>query len=178
MHAHLHAWMCLVNIKAWPGQPIFWGCFGLDCISCLDIRCFTHDFVSRIRKAFPSGAACQYFSWELSQKFQLTLTSHQWLQMPRRWRLRWHLLPLISTLGFCWYGPDLVPQSRVSPVLSCAKRVRKRVSATDRLRGINTGWVDQWVCVQEGGFLRVLLKNPWRSSWMKWMSWSENQWQA
>lgn len=68
MDAHLHAWMCLVNIKAWPGQSIFWGCFGLDCISCLDIRCCTHNFFSGITKAFHSGAACQYFSMRAQPK--------------------------------------------------------------------------------------------------------------
>lgn len=114
---------------------------------------------------------------ELSQKFQLTLTSHQWLW--RRWRLYWHLLPLISTLGVCWYGPDLPPHSRVSQVFSCAKIVRKRISATDRPRGINTGQVDQWVFPQEGGFSMDPPQKPQEScsSWMKWMSWSENQWQ-
>lgn len=34
--------------------------------------------------------------------------------------------------------PDLVPQSRVSLVLSCAKIVRKRISETDRLSRIST----------------------------------------
>lgn len=62
MHARLHAWMCPVNTKAWPGPSIFCGCFGLDCISYSDMRCCTRSFVSRITKTFPSGAACQCFS--------------------------------------------------------------------------------------------------------------------
>lgn len=123
MCAHLHAWLCLENIKAWRGQSIFWGCFGLDRISYLDIRCCTHSFVSRITKAFHSGAACQYFSVRAQPKVPAHTVwnspIHQWLWMPRRWGLYWHPLPLISTLGFCWYGPDLVPQRRVSPVFSC-----------------------------------------------------------
>lgn len=61
MHAHVGAWMCLLNIKVWPGQSIFWGCFGLDCIPRLDMRHCTHGFVSRNMKPFHSGAACHYF---------------------------------------------------------------------------------------------------------------------
>lgn len=83
MRAHLHAWMCLVNIKAWPGQSIFWGCFRLDCISYLDIRCCTHSFVSRIKKAFHSGAACRYFSVRAQPKVPAHTVwnslIHQWL---------------------------------------------------------------------------------------------------
>lgn len=61
MLAHVNAWMWLLNRKVWPGQSIFWGCFGLDCIHCQGMRCCNHGLVSKVMKPFHSGAACQYF---------------------------------------------------------------------------------------------------------------------
>lgn len=100
MDAHLHAWMCLVNIKAWPGQSIFWGCFGLDAYSVWISDAAPTTFSLESQKLSIQVLHVSTSPWELSQKFQLTLTTHQWLGMPRRWMLCWHPLPLISTVVF------------------------------------------------------------------------------
>lgn len=76
----MRAWVYLVNIKAWPGQSIFWHCFWLDCIS--------HIWIS---DAAPTALSLESWKlsiqvlhvstslWELSQNFQFTPTPHQWL---------------------------------------------------------------------------------------------------
>lgn len=60
--------MCPLNKRVLPGQSAFQGCFGLDCVPQLGMRCCTHGFVSRNVTPFCSGAACQYFPMIAQQK--------------------------------------------------------------------------------------------------------------